>query len=196
MRSLRLSAGRGGREGRTRRGIVTVELLMVLPIFLLALVAVVEFAQILMVAENVAYSSRFGAKLASEEPRAGVQSIDNMNLQAGGSRLRNAIDEYLAASGIDTGACRVILDHNLPEYDVGNDGIETQVDPPVGCDCESPAGPLPPGNMPNPQPPSVNTVRVTVCVPLEGNVPDLLGYVGFGLDEYTIEQSATFRYEN
>lgn len=160
------------------------ELLLTLPILLISLAAIVEFGLIYTVNQKVAYASRFGAKLASEEPRA---SLDDLNLASGGSRLRTAIDRYLSTAEIPTGACTVILEHNVP---VAN---QTQTDTDgSGCNCGAPATPLPAG-----PPPAGNSeyVRVTVCVPLDGNVPDLVSSFGFSIAGFTIEHSTVFRYE-
>lgn len=167
-----------------RAGIVTVELILTLPVLLIFLAAVIQFGLIYTVNQKVAYASRFGARLASEEPRA---SLNDLNLSGGGSRLRTAINNYLSNAEITTGACTVVLEHNacLPN--------QTQTDTDgSGCNCGVPATALPAG-----PPPAGNSeyVRVTVCVPLTGNVPDLLSSFGFSVAGCTIEHTTVFRYE-
>jgi hypothetical protein len=160
------------------RGIVTLELILTLPIFIIMLLMMIEVAQIMMVNQNVSYASRFGAKLASEDI-----TIENMNTPPA-SRLRTEIDKYLATANVPTGACKVILEHNASA--VGT--LQEDEPPGGGCDCSPPGTPLPSDY-------SVRSVRVTVCVPLEGNVPDFLSMFGFSVEPYTIEHSTTFRVE-
>lgn len=163
---------------------ITVELLLTLPILLISLAAILEFGLIYTVNQKVAYASRFGAKLASEEPRTG---LDDLNLASGGSRLRTAINRFLSTAEIPTGACTVILEHNAC---LAN---QTQTDTDgSGCNCGAPATPLPAGPPP---PGNPEYVRVTVCVPLAGNVPDLVSSFGFSIAGFTIEHSTLFRYE-
>ncbi len=51
---------------RSRRGIVVVELLLWLPVLLTGLLAVIEFAIMQQVNQQVTLASRYGAKIASE----------------------------------------------------------------------------------------------------------------------------------
>ena len=167
-----------------RSAVITVELLLAFPILLIALAAILEFGLIYTVNQKVAYASRFGAKLASEEPRTG---LDDLNLAAGGSRLRTAINRFLSTAEIPTGACTVILEHNAclaNQSQTDTDGS--------GCNCGAPATALPAGPPPSGTP---EYVRVTVCVPLAGNVPDLVSSFGFSIAGFTIEHSTVFRYE-
>lgn len=167
-----------------RSGVITVELLLAFPILLIVLAAVIEFGLIYAVNQKVAYASRFGAKLASEEPRT---TLNDFNLPAGGSRLRTAVNRFLSTAELPTGACTVILEHNAC---LAN---QTQTDTDgSGCNCGAPAAPLPAGPPPAGNP---EYVRVTVCVPLIGNVPDLVSSFGFSVAGFTIEHSTVFRYE-
>lgn len=181
---IRLPLIRSRPTRKRRAGIVTVELLLTLPVLLVFLAAVIQFALIYSVNQKVAYASRFGARLASEEPRT---SLDDLNLSGGGSRLRTAINNYLANADLTTGACTVILEHNAC---LAN---QTQTDTDgSGCNCGAPAAALPAGPPPAGTP---EYVRVTVCVPLTGNVPDLLSSFGFSVAGCTIEHTTLFRYE-
>ncbi len=78
---------------------------------------------------------------------------------------------------------RRILEHTV------NGSPETQIDddPESPCDCRPPSRSLPPSGA---------AVRVTVCMPLAGNVPDLLASFGFPLAGRHISQSTTWRYEH
>lgn len=156
------------------------ELILVFPILFILLLAVIEFGLIYAATQYVSHASRFGAKLASEEPTAG---LEDFNLSSGGSRLRTQIDNYLQTVEMGTGACRVILQHNV--LGVSNPLQEDTSAMP--CDCDPPVA-----NLPTLE----EYVRVTVCVPLEGNVPDLLATFGFSIQDRIIEESTTFHYEN
>ena len=157
-----------------RRAVVTLELILGLPILIIFVFAVIEFGLIFAAIDQVAYASRFGAKLASEQ---GVPfSVGS---------LRTEIDQYLQTAGLQTGACRVILQHNVM---LG--GMSPQSSSPGmgSCDCTAPTDNLPTMT-------GTDFVRVTVCVPLKDNVPDLLCGFGFSLEDCVIEQTTTFRYE-
>ena len=167
-------------RGVRRRAVITVELILALPVLLVLVLAVVEFGMIFAAIQQVAFASRHGAKIAAEEPPG---SLPTLNTSAGGSRLRTRIDQLLETNGFASGACRVILEHNLS----GMDEVQVDDDPAVACDCQPPAAALPASGV---------SVRVTVCVPLEGNVPDLLASFGFSLDGRTVVQSTTWRYEH
>ena len=183
--SERDSANRVQQSRRDRRSaVITVELLLSLPILLITLAAVVEFGLIYAVSQKVAYASRFAARLASEEPRT---YLDDLNTAVGPSRLRTSVNRFLSTAEITTGACSIIFEHNAclaNQSQTNTDGS--------GCNCGAPATALPAG-----PPPAGNTeyVRVTVCVPLIGNVPDLVSSFGFSIAGFTIEHSTVFRYE-
>ncbi len=162
---------------RRRRGIIALELILMLPILLIFLAAVVEFGLILSMIQNVEAANRYGARLVSERPSgAGAVAF------ATSGQLRQAIDRHLRVAGLQNGVCRLSVQHNGPSSpkrggDAPNGG---------GCDCRPPAT-----SLPLPQ----TAVRLTICVPLKDNVPDLLGGFGFSLNERVIQQSSIFRLE-
>lgn len=184
------------RNSKLRRGVVTLELILTFPIIFILLLAVIEFGLIYSATQHVAYASRFGAKLAAEEPLTGLPDV---NLASGGSRLRLAIDEYLQTVGLDTGSCRVILEHNV----TGVSNPE-QIDGPAGVECEDCVPPTTPetpdvilAGLPGSEqfPTTSGYVRVTVCVPIQGNVPDLLCSFGFSIEDCEFKTTTTFIYE-
>ncbi len=142
-----------------------------LPVWLIALLAIIEYGQILSNLQQVSLASRVGAEEAS-------QTLV-LPTSPGGPVPANvlaAIDQQLASSGISR--CRVILEHNVG-------GPVTLVS--GTCDgCVPPATPLPVDR---------EYVRVTVCVPLTELTPNLLALFGFDIADCTAQQSATFRYE-
>lgn len=152
-----------------RRGAVTLELILTLPIWLIALLAIIEFDQILSGKQQMALATRVGAEEASQS--SGLDSAIAVPLN-----VLTAIDQQLASSGISR--CGVILEHNVGGSAVTlTDGV---------CQCDPPDVDLPPRRQ---------YVRVTVCVELAELVPNLLGAFGFDISDCIIQHSTTFRYE-
>jgi hypothetical protein len=178
------------RGGAVRRsGVITLELLVSLPLLVILLLALIEFAIIYQVNMEVAEAARFGAKLASEITRlqAAATNLGNYNQAATVSDLKERIDQYLANNGL-TASCEVILQHGAC---VPN---QTQLQPtsiPPDCLCTTPATPFP-----NSEPPAGECyARVTVALRLDGNVPNLLSTFGLDLGDMTVQQSTVFRIE-
>ncbi len=184
-------------KGRARRsGVVVLELILTMPAFLIIMLAIVEISLIFVVNEQTAYASRYAAKLASETPREDINALNT-------GPLKMSVDRVLNVGGIPLGSCRVILEHNVPlggvlplTLPIAPVPETTIADPAVAtanCDCDPPITPLPvvPGALV-----FVNqSVRTTVCVPLNGNIPDLLSSFGFSIQDYIIEQTTTYIYE-
>ncbi len=173
----------------SRRGIVVVELLLWLPVLLTGLMAVVEFALMQQVNQQVTLASRYGAKIAAEVTRAFAVSpnLGDINQTATVNNLQSRIDTFLANAGL-TASCEVRLEHNSC---VDN---PLQVDTATPCNCTA-TGPavLPAGEPPSP--PAEAYVRVTVCVPLLGNVPNCLSTFGFDITDRIVRHSTTYRVE-
>jgi len=167
-----------GRQTHPRSAIIVVELLLMLPILLLLLAAVVEFGSIFAVMQNVSFASRMGAKFASQQT-SGAAIINLVNNET----LLAQVNRHLIEAGLEHGACRVLVHHN----DVTSPKVAIAEPPSGACDCE-----LPSLGLPSPK----IAVRVTVCVPLEGNVPDLLSTFGFSLSDKQVHQSTTLRVEH
>lgn len=180
-----------------RRGVITLELILWLPILVIFVMAIVEFALIMQFNKQVAYASRFGAKLASEITRdpAAAQNLANFNTSTTANNLKDRIDTYLANHGI-TASCEVQMIHNACV------GGQSQTDNDQACNCGAAGSALVAGEPANP---GEAYVKVTVCVPLPGNVPNCLSTFGFDVngpdgtagtaDDCTIEHSTTFRVE-
>lgn len=168
-------------ESSQRRGVVTLELILVFPILMIVLLAIIEFGLIYSTIQHVSYSSRLGAKLSSEQSTV---ALGTYNQNAGVSPLRTEINSYLTTAGFNTLSCQITLQHNVM---VAANNTQENPDPaPAGCDCVAPVNNLPVGS---------EYVRVTVCVPVTGNVPNLLATFGFNISDYEVEQTTTFRYE-
>lgn len=150
---------------------MVLELVLGLPVFVVFLLAVIEFGLVFAHLKQVALASRVGAEAASQ--LAGLSTTSGDPVPAD---VLAAIKNQLSTS--DMAACKVILEHNVPAATV------TLVS--GTCDC----GP----NAP-PPPASARYVRVTVCVPLVDLTPDLLASFGFSIAGREVEHTTTFRYE-
>ncbi|REJ88934.1 MAG: pilus assembly protein [Planctomycetota bacterium] len=188
---LQTSTAQPGSNSR-RRGVVTLEMMFAVPFLVIFVLAVVEFAIIYQVDKQVAYSSRFGAKLASEITRSrfATRNLGNINLSTTPDNLKDRIDDYLETAGL-TESCEVRLEHNAC---VRN---PLQVDTDAPCNCGASGTPLPPGEPPAAPNTTLDQawVKVTVCVPLTGNVPNCLSTFGFDVTGCTFEHSTVFRIE-
>ncbi len=180
--SCRTAALLHRRWGRRRTGVVTLELILALPAWLILLAAVVEFGLILVNQQQVALASRVGAEEASQTP--GLPTVTGGQVPA---NVLSAIDQQLASTGI--GRCKVILEHNV----AGDGPLPTPVPvtlsspQPAGCNCGPPSADLLPDHR--------LYVRVTVYVPLTELSPNLLKIFGFDISGMFLQQATTFRYE-
>ncbi len=171
--------------GQTRSGVVTLEFIVGFPLLVIMLLAIVEFGLIMVASKHVEFSSRVGAKLAAEIARSGPSpNLGDFNLPATANNLKDQVDRYLTTAGYSL-SCTVILEHNasgVPNaVQVDDDGTP--------CDCAAPLEPLP-GT-----PSGVESVRVTVCLDMEGNIPNCLSAFGFDIADCMIRHSTVWRVE-
>jgi hypothetical protein len=163
-----------------RSGVVVLELILATPAFLIIMLAIVEISLIYVAIEQTAYASRYAAKIASETPGGSINALNT-------GPLKTSVDRVLNTGGLPLGSCRVILEHNV--------SVPTTINDPVvaapNCDCTPPVTSLPvvAGSV------TTESVRTTVCVPLDGNIPDFLSSFGFSIQNYVVEESTTFSYE-
>ncbi len=165
-----------------RRGALTVELVLTLPIFLILLVAIVQFGLYHVRMQHVALASRIGAKQAAQTPD--LQSYSSVP-----GNVISAIGAELQTTGI-TQFC-VRLAHNV--------GSTTVVlwDPPGGCPFCPTGGCTCCPTSPFSSSPYSGTkyVRLTVCVPLTELMPNVLKIFGFDLTGQTTAFTTVFQYE-
>ena len=175
------------------RAAVTLELILALPIWLIALLAVIEFGFLIAHRQQLALASRVGAEEASITPGLAA-TLPGGPVPA---NVIRAIQQQLQSSCITP--CKVILEHNaaslgpppaLPVALVSgpcNFNVAPPVCAPPGCDCPAP----PPAGLPV----AGTYVRVTVYVRLTELAPNLLKPFGMDLSERFLGNSTTFRYE-
>lgn len=167
------------REQSKRRGAVVFEALLWLPVFLIALSAVIEFGMVLNGLHAVKLAARAGAKHAAELSTGAIGSISAVE------DVRLVVDRVLSSAGYES--CQVRLEYTVT-CPVAASGNSTDGNCP---NCTQPTLPLPnssqvPGGM----------VRVTVCVDVSEMTPDLLGWVGASIGDRVAQYSVAFPYEN
>ena len=151
---------------------VTLELILVLPIFVIALMAMVQFGLLFSHQQRLEMASRVGAKVASET------TLPDIATDPIPTEILDAINRELSNSNITVG--RVILQHN-----VGIDPPNTWTSGTLNC----PAPTTPP------LPTSRQYVRVTVCAETTQLAPNLLKTYGFDLSGRVSQQTTTLRYD-
>ena len=163
-----------------RSGVVVLELILTMPAFLLIMLAIVQISLIYVVSEQTAYASRYAAKIASDTTQASLPALNT-------GALKTIVDNVLMVGEIPLGSCRVVLEHNVGAAATINDPAMAA----DGCDCDPPGTSLPVVVS------AVNTesVRATVCVRLNGNIPDFLDSFGFSIEDYVVEHSTTYLYK-
>ncbi|MGZ0172502.1 MAG: hypothetical protein ACKVHE_23430 [Planctomycetales bacterium] len=171
------------KAGTPRRGVVTLELIVVTPIIAIMLSAAVEFGILLASLEHISASARAGVKVASELSTAQLASgasADNIDM------VQAAVDNVLGSAGM--ASCMVILENN-PNCAAGLPAATTMTGPCPGC--AAPAAALPgTGLIPG------GVVRVTVCVDAATAAPNLLATFGYDLTGMVVSEAITLPYEN
>jgi Flp pilus assembly protein TadG len=162
--------------------VVVFEFIIWTPIFVILLLAIIEFALILTNLQQVKAASQAGAKIAAELSNADLASAnpaDNID------KVDDAVTIVLGSAGMMQ--CEVIL-----EYNPTCGGITPDTKTAGACaGCTAPATPLPSlADIPG------GTVRVTVCVDVEQLTPDLLTTFGFSIAGSTAKVSTLLPYEN
>ncbi len=165
----------GKLPGRARGGAVTVELIIALPVLVIAIVAVIVFGLLMGNRQWVEQASRAGAEVASVLPTMATEVV----VPPG---VRESIEASLAQAGIDA----TVANGNLTivlETDVG--GLRQMTDTNGGPDCDP--------DVLNP-PPLRNYTRVVVCVRSTALAPNALVTFGFDLSDSVARQETTLRY--
>ena len=165
---------------RFRYGAVTLELLIMLPVWLIVMLAIIQFGLLVGNRQQVALASRVGAEEASRT--IGLEGTASGDPVPG--NVMYVIEQQLLSSGIDQ--CKVTLEHNLQPV-----GPPAPPPPPVvlttgACDCPTFDTDLPPER---------NYVRVTVYVPATQLAPNVLSIFGFDISTRFIRNATTFRHE-
>jgi hypothetical protein len=163
---------------RAPRGAVVLELILTFPIWLIFLLAIIEFGELYANRQQVALASRVGAEEASETPELPLNDGDPVP-----ANVLQRINQQLASSGISY--CGVILEHNLVPSDPGSVPVPVTL---ISGDCTCPREPTFP-------PDSRTYVRLTVITPMTQVTPNLLRTFGFDVSDRFVQHTTTFRYE-
>jgi Flp pilus assembly protein TadG len=170
------------KAGTPRRGVVTLELIVVTPIIAIMLSAVIEFGIMLASIEQITASARAGGKIATELSNA---DLGNVATAVNVDLVKAAVDRVLGSAGMTS--CMVILEHN-PDC---NGLVAATKTSGVCAGCAAPATALPTtAVIPS------GTVRVTVCVEATQLAPNLLSTFGYDLTGQVVSESITLPYEN
>ncbi len=162
---------------RNCRGAIVLELLLALPIWLIGLLAIVEFGELVTRLQQVALASRVGAELASETAALSTTPGDPVP-----SAILDVIDQQMQSAGMSQ--CKVYLQHNV--------GVGAGTVTLVSGTCTVPEPPLP-----APLPPG-EFVRITVCAEATELTPNLLNTALFGcldISTWHVRESTTMHYE-
>jgi len=175
-------SARVARAESRRRGVVTLELIVVTPIIAIMLSAVIEFGVMLASIEQITASVRAGAKVASELSNA---DLGNAATAVNVDVVQAAVDNVLGSAGMSS--CMVILEHN-PTCN----GLVAATKTAGACaGCAAPATALPTtAVIPS------GTIRVTVCVEATQLAPNLLSTFGYDLTGQVVSDAITLPYEN
>ena len=156
------------RARHPRGGTIAMELLFNLPIWLIVLLAVIDFGEMLSNAQQVSLASRVGAEEASHT--ASLPSAGEVP-----EGVLDAVGRSLAAAGMS--ASKVILEHNAGKAPAMLVWGNRPGDPPRTA-----------------LPVCGEYVRVTVVAQARGLTPALLGCLGLDFSSQLLGQSVTFRY--
>lgn len=173
------------------RGAAVLELILVLPLMLIALMAIVEFGLLYSNEQNVEMSSRAGVQVASR-----LTTISSTNGDPVPTDVVTAVAAELAKIGVID--YRIRLEHNI---DFETDPLPTLATP-VVLTTTSTDGPT---SCPDPPAitlsPNRRYVRVTVCVyssaptaTTTGLTPNLLETFGIDMSIRVSQQTTTRRY--
>ena len=168
---------RRNQSARRRGGAITLELIVNLPIWILVLLAIIQFGQLFSNLQELALASRVGANTA-----ANIGTLPTTDAGLSSSVIVTAVENALDASGLDeTAAWSLVLEHN----DGGTFQLTSDQNTGVTVDLTGdPAFPA-----------SGTYVRVTVGMSFTAVAPNLLDFCGLDFSTDTVQQQTTFLYE-
>lgn len=162
-----------------RSAAVILELILTLPILMIALAAIVEFGLLLNNLQYVESASRAGVQVAS---RLSAASLNTGSLDAS---VLTAVNQELSNISPGVVARQVYLEHNVNPAPPPTVGATVMV-----CDGAS-STPCPFVTVTAPSAPSTEYVRVTVFVDFPDVAPNALAYFGLDFENSIVQQTTT-----
>ena len=177
-------------SSRARQGGVVLELILGLPLLVILLLAVVEYAVLMANQQQVEMATRAGALVATSLDLPASGNVPSDVLDAIAAELANiGVDLH---AGIGDGSIKVLLEHN---YTVT--GPVPDLDPPGmlvsgSLVCPDMTSPLPP----DPDSSSFGRiyVRLSVCIRSDLLTPNLLSSYCIDMSERVTSQTKTYRH--
>ncbi|MGB9688519.1 MAG: TadE/TadG family type IV pilus assembly protein [Thermogutta sp.] len=158
FKKRRPASGRIRRERHFfRRGVLSLELVLVLPLILIALLATVQFGKYFANLQELAFATRVGAEEAAK-----TSGLSNVEGDPVPTNVVQAIDHQLAAFGLSRRI--IVLEHNIG-------GTPVSLVEPTGAPAPTKLSPVPPGRY----------VRILITVPKADVMPELLKVFGLHL---------------
>lgn len=152
-----ISRRRQSRRYLSRYGVLSLELVLVLPLMLVALLATVQFGKYFANLQELAFATRVGAEEAAKT--SGLSTMEGDPVPA---NVVQAVDQQLAAFGVTRRI--IVLEHNAG-------GIPVSLVDPAGAPIPTKLSPVPPGQY----------VRILITVPKADIMPELLKVFGLHL---------------
>jgi hypothetical protein len=173
-----------------RRGGVLLELILSLPLLVILLLAVVEYAVLMANQQQLEMAARAGALVSTTLELAETGTVPDVVLNAIAVELANIGIDLQA--GIDDGSIRIELEHN---YYIN--GSLPELDPSARLVSGTLACP-PPNSPPAPDPDDSaygrSYVRLSVCVRSDLLTPNLLSAYCIDMSERVTSQTKTYRH--
>lgn len=172
---------------RRRGGVATLEMILVLPVFLIALMAIAQFGLLLSNEQFVEMASRAGTQVASR-----LTNISETNGDPVPAAVLSAVGTELARIGITDYSVR--LEHNI-DFDVIPPITPPVIGPVIVLESFVGTGPT---NCPAPSAvalaPNRMYVRVTVCVKSTELTPNMLNTYGIDFSIRVSDETTLRRY--
>lgn len=161
-----------------RKGGAILELIIALPVLVIGIFAIVQFAILQASEQQLEYASRIGAKMASEDATIGALPAGPLPADIVDAILRN-----LEEANLNTAPANYLI---RLEHNVG-----------LGNTLESGGLVCPARATDPPLPTTGQYVRVTVCMDIVAGdlTPNLLQTYGFDVNGRIAQQQTTYRYE-
>lgn len=177
---------------RFHSGAVILEVILAMPLLMIALLAIVEFGVMLVNLQYLEFASRTGAQVASQLNQSDFYSPVLPNPPVFPAAIAVAVNTQLNQATPNAvpplTSSSILLEHSVPLSGPGVAGSAVEVSNGVPVTSADVAEP------PVPAPPAYRYVRVTVFVDADELTPNLLAAFGFDLTGKRFQQTTTYAY--